>query len=317
MRRITTFFVLCAVMFINIMALGATEVATIADAKKLDSGTKFTFTGELTLQYVTASANYYFAFDENNDFVRLCDYSSWVDLVSPLKEGDKIKVTEQVTCVSDADHCITFELDMVAVKSIINLGSLAKQEAADVTIKELKADVDKIYNAKYVVLKGVKVESVTDFTISPFPINKIVDGDESIDFSMELVETNFPSIADVYGFVDYSAGNPKLFIPNSDYVKASAFSNIAGLKTLTNQEVHNDITLDARVLITYVKDDGDNYVYFAQQDGVDGNPSAIQMVVPKDLNLIYNVGDTVEFNVIGRYEPVYFEKSKSSFDKFS
>ncbi len=315
MKRITTFFVLCTMIFINIMALSATEVATIADAKKLDSGTKFTFTGELTLQYVTASANYYFAFDENNDFVRLCDYSSWVSLVSPLKEGDKIKVTEQITYISDADNCVTFELDAVAVKSIICMGSSAKQEATDVTIQELKADVDKMYSAKYVVLKGVKVESVTDFTISPFPRTKIVDGEESIDFAMELVETNFPSIADVYGFVDYSAGNPKLFIPNSNYVKASAFDNIAGLKTLTNQDGHNDIILGARVLVTYVKEDSDNYIYFAQQDGADGNPSAIQMVVPKVLNLIYNAGDSVEFNVVGRYEPVYFEVGKSSFDK--
>ena len=56
-------------------------VATIAEAKKLDSNSSVIFTGELTLQYVAISAegvNYY-AFDSNNEFIRLRSYY-WADL---------------------------------------------------------------------------------------------------------------------------------------------------------------------------------------------------------------------------------------------
>ena len=80
-----------------------------------------------------------------------------------------------------------------------------------VTIEALKQDVDKNYSAKFVKLQGVSIESVVDFLISPFPINRIVCNGESIDYSMDLVETTFPSIADVSGFVYYKNGILNLY----------------------------------------------------------------------------------------------------------
>ena len=313
--------ILCVSILVNIFTLkaaDAVEVATIADVHKLESTANFIFTGELTLQYVSDLGNNYYAFDANNDFVRLVDYNSWGDLVVKLKKGDKITITEEVTFKNDDNNCTTFELSTNAVKSITCVGQGVEQNPQKVTINDLNTDADRKYNAKFVLLQGVKVESVIDFNISPFPVTKIVDGNESIEFSMELVETNFPSLADIYGFVDYQEGKPKLFVPNiNEYIKPTSFDNIAGLKQLTNKSGYDDISFISTALVTYKQEIDNNYVYFIQKDVANGNPAAMQVVVPKSMNLDFQVGDSVSFDIKGRYEPSYYETKENALAEMS
>ncbi len=310
MKEFKNLLVLCAFVFVNIFALSAaTEVATIAEAKEMASGSTIIFTGELTLQYVSLSGSDYYAFDKNNDFVRLRCYN-WVALTEnmPLINGDKIKIPSEVTCVNDESNCFTFDITTKTVKTITLDGSGTTQKPIKVTIKDLKDDVNKIYSAKFIELQNVKVEFVIDFNISQFPITKIVDGEDSMDFSMDLVETNFPSIADVSGFVCYENGNPKLFIPQIDgYVTASAYDNIAGLKMLNEKEEYDSIGFRANALVTYVKEVADNVIYTIQKDDVTGMPSAMQLVVDKSSDLVFQVGDSVMFDVEGTYHVSSYE----------
>ena len=310
MRKFMRLFVFCALMCLNICVLRAVDVATIAEAKALTSGSKFVFSGELTLQYVSEAKESYFAFDANNDYVRLRDYGNWSDLTAKLKVGDKIVVTDSMTFFNDDNNCVTFELTTRAVKSVTCVGSGAEREAESVTVGDLNADANRVYNAKFVKLSGVNIESITDYVNFIF-ITRIVDGDENIDFYMELTETNFPSVADVFAFVDYREGKPRLFIPSIDYVRASSFDNIAGLKLLTNKDGYNNISFASSVLVTNVEEVGDNYLYFVQQNTIDGNPVAMQMVVPKSLNIQCQVGDSVSFDVVGSYMPASYEATSS------
>ena len=312
--------ILGVLILVNIFAQKAiaNEFTTIADLRNMESNSNLVFTGELTLQYVSENGNNYYAFDANNNFVRLVNYSSWSDLVTKLKKGDKIIITEELTFKNDDDNCISFELSTNAVKSIACVGQGIEQKPQKVTINDLNTDVDRRYNAEFVLLQGVKVESIVDFNVSPFPITKIVDGNESIDFSMEMVETSFPSLADIYGFVNYEGGKPKLFVPNiNEYVKPTSFDNIAGLKQLTNRLGYNDMTFVSTVLVTYKKEIGNDYVYFIQKNAADGNPAAMQVVVSKLMNLDFQVGDSVYFDIKGRYEPAYYESKENALAEMS
>ena len=77
MKTLSRFFCLGILLLTNIFVYADfASVSTIADAKKLNSGDSIYFTGELTLQYVaqTAVGINYFAFDANNEYVRLRSY---------------------------------------------------------------------------------------------------------------------------------------------------------------------------------------------------------------------------------------------------
>lgn len=320
MKKFKKLIFLSAFILVNIFALSAaTEVATIVDAKKLASNTNVIFTGDLTLQYVSNAGSDYYAFDDNGDFIRLRCYNwSVLTEIFSLSKGDKIKIPGEVTYVNDANNCVTFDIDATSVRSIISVGSGDVKKPIVTTIKDLKNDVNKNYGAGFIELQNVKIESIVDFYISPSPITKIVVGDDSIDFSMDVVETNFPSVADVSGFVCYEKGNPKLFIPQiAGYIEASAYDNIAAFKLLTNQDGYDDLVFDAIVLVTNVQKVGNDYIYFVQQNGVDDNPVAMQMVVSDTLNLVYQVGDSVSLNVKGRYLPVYYEEINGALTKMS
>jgi hypothetical protein len=312
MKTIRNLITLSAFLLVNIFALNAaTEVATIAGLKSLASESSVVFTGELTLQYVSIKegGSDYYAFDANSDFVRIRCYN-WASLLetTPLKKGDKIKIAEEVTYLHDAENCVTLDLSATAVKSITVVGSASVVLPEVVTIEALKQDVDKNYSAKFVKLQGVSIESVVDFLISPFPINRIVCNGESIDYSMDLVETTFPSIADVSGFVYYKNGNPALFIPQSEgYVKASAYNTIAGLKMMEGDVVYDDIAFIGNVLITDVRELGDKIVYVAQGHNVSRQPVAVEILVDKTHNVVCEAGDSVKFDVVGAYKPSLYK----------
>ena len=318
MKNLKILFILCAFLLVNIFTLNAaTEVATIAGLKSLASDSKVVFTGELTLQYVSIreGGSDYYAFDANNDFIRIRCYN-WATLLEtiPLEKGDKIKIAEEVTYLHDSDNCVTLDLSSTAVKTITVEGSAAIKLPEVVTIADLKNDTNKKYSAKFVKLQGVSIESVVDFLISPFPINKIVYGEDAIDYSMDLVETTFPSVAGVSGFVYYTNGNPALFIPQSEgYVKASAYNTVAGLKMMEGDVVYDDIAFNGKVLITDVRESGNNVVYVAQGNNASEQPVAVEMVVAKSENVTCAVGDSVMFDVEGSYKPVSYEPA--SLDK--
>lgn len=308
MKKIKNLIVLSAFLLVNIFALSAAaEVATVADLKSLTSDSKVVFTGDLTLQYVSIKegGSDYYAFDANNDFIRIRCYN-WATLLetTPIEKGDKIKIGGEVTYLNDAENCVTLDLTTSAVESITIEGKGSLRSAEVVTIGELKQDVEKKYSAKFVKLQGVSIESIMDFLVSPFPINKIVDGKDTIDYSMDLVETTFPSVADVSGFVYYTNGNSALFIPQSEgYVKASAYNTIAGLKMMEGDVVYDDIAFNGKVLITDVRESGDNFVYVAQGNNASGQPSAVEFLVEKDQNVVCEIGDSVMFDVEGFYKP--------------
>ena len=310
MKKLKNLILLSAFLLVNFALSAATEVATIAGLKSLASDSKVVFTGELTLQYVSIKegGSDYYAFDANNDFIRIRCYN-WATLLetTPLEKGDKIKIVEEVTYLSDSENCVTLDLTTTAVKSIIVEGSAAIKSPEVVTIADLKQDTEKLYSAKFVKLQGVSIESIVDFLINPFPINKIVDGKDTIDYSMDLVETTFPSVADVSGFVYYINGNPALFIPQSEgYVKASAYNTIAGLKMMVGDVVYEDIAFNGKVLITDVREFGDNIVYVVQGNNASGQPVAVEMLVAKAENVTCAVGDSVIFDVEGFYNPASY-----------
>ena len=318
MKKFKNLILLSAFLLVNIFALSAaTEVATIAGLKSLESDSKVVFTGELTLQYVSIreGGSDYYAFDANNDFIRIRCYN-WAALLetTPLEKGDKIKIAAEVTYLNDTENCVTLDLTTAAVKTITVEGTAELKTPEVVTIAELKNDAEKKYSAKFVKLQGVSIESVVDFNISPFPINKIVYGEDAIDYSMDLIETTFPSVADVSGFVYYTNGNPALFIPQSEgYVKASAYNTIAGLKMMEGDVVYDDIAFNGKVLITDIRELGDNFVYVAQGNNASGQPVAVEMLVAKAENVVCAVGDSALFDVEGSYSPASY--MSASLDK--
>ena len=312
MKKIKNLIVLSAFLLVNIFALSAVpEVATIAGLKSLVSDSKVVFTGELTLQYVSIreGGSDYYAFDVNGDFIRIRCYN-WAALLetTTLEEGDKIRIGGEVTYLNDAENCVTLDLTISAVESITIEGKGSLRSAEVVTIGELKQDVEKKYSAKFVKLQGVSIESIMDFLVSPFPINKIVDGKDTIDYSMDLVETTFPSVADVSGFVYYTNGNPALFIPQSEgYVKATAYNNIAGLKMMDGDVVYDDIVFTGKVLVTDVRELGENVIYVVQENNAFGQPVAVEMFIANPENVVCAVGDSVMFDVEGSYKPASYK----------
>ena len=312
MKKIKNLIVLSAFLLVNIFALSAVpEVATIAGLKSLVSDSKVVFTGELTLQYVSIreGGSDYYAFDVNGDFIRIRCYN-WAALLetTTLEEGDKIRIGGEVTYLNDAENCVTLDLTISAVESITIEGKGSLRSAEVVTIGELKQDVEKKYSAKFVKLQGVSIESIMDFLVSPFPINKIVDGKDTIDYSMDLVETTFPSVADVSGFVYYTNGNPALFIPQSEgYVKATAYNNIAGLKMMDGDVVYDDIVFTGKVLVTDVRELGENVIYVVQENNAFGQPVAVEMFITNPENVVCAVGDSVMFDVEGSYKPASYK----------
>ena len=172
MKKFKNLILLSAFLLVNIFALSAaTEVATIAGLKSLESDSKVVFTGELTLQYVSIreGGSDYYAFDANNDFIRIRCYN-WAALLetTPLEKGDKIKIAAEVTYLNDTENCVTLDLTTAAVKTITVEGTAELKTPEVVTIAELKNDAEKKYSAKFVKLQGVSIESVVDFNIKQY-----------------------------------------------------------------------------------------------------------------------------------------------------
>ncbi len=323
MKKITKLFVVCAMMLSALFASAeAVQVATIADAKKLDSYTDIVFTGELTLQYVahsTAGINY-FAVDSNNEYIRLRSYY-WSGLIgseNQLYIGNTIKISGEIQFVNDDNSCATFDLDQEDLASIEITGLGYRNVPTIVTIEDLKNDTEKVYNANFVSIEGAKVESIVDFLISPFPINKIIVGDNSIDFTMEDIITAYPAKANIFGYVDYENGQPKLYIPQFDgFVNPTAFDDISGMKLFDGQLGYDDVDFISRVLITDVQDTDTTYVYRVQKNDLLGNVAAMQIIVPKSLNLAYQVGDSVAFDIKGHYVSAIYEEKPNALDKMA
>ena len=317
------FLVLGFFLLTNIFANAEiASISTIADAKKLNSGDTIYFTGELTLQYVSNSISgfSYFAFDANDEFVRLrCFY--WPELLGTDKQlyvGNNIKISGELVFLNDDNSCATFDITSETMQTIEVTGVGFRKIPTIVTIEELNADSDKEYNANFVSIENAKVESVLDFTISPFPITKIVVGESSIGFTMEGVMTEFPAKANIIGYVDYENGQPKLYIPQFDgFVEPVAFDNISGMKNFRGQLGYEDVEFISNVLVTDVQTTDTAYIYRVQKHDVSGNPSALQMVVPKSLNLVYQTGDSVAFNVKGYYISAIYEECAGAIDKMT
>ncbi len=323
MKNLKKMFVLGLLFVTNVLAYAdATAVATIAEAKQLESYSNIVFTGELTLQYVAVSSagvNYY-AVDANNEYVRLrCYY--WNELMGSedqLYAGNVITISSEMQFVNDDNSCATFDLDQMDLAAIEVVGLGERNVPTIVTIEDLKSDTERLYNANFVSIEGAKVESVLDFYVSPFPINKIVVGESTLDFTMEDIKTAYPAKANIYGFVDYENGQPKLYIPQFDgFVDPVAFDDISGMKNFDAQLGYDNVEFNSAVLVTDVQSLDDEYIYRVQKNDVTGNPSALQIIIPKDLNLIYQVGDSVNFNIKGNYMPAIYEELVGDIDKMS
>ena len=299
-----TFLLILCIMHCALCINLTAQVATISQLKSLTSDSQVLFTGELTLQYVSVreGGSDFYAFDAQGDFIRLRCYN-WATLfeTTQLKNGDKITITEEVTYIDNTENCVTLDLNTTAVKSVTVVGSASLQLPEVVTIEQLIADTQKQYSAKFVKLQGVAIESVIDFNVSPFPINKIVSGEYSINYSMDLVETVFPAVADVSGFVYYTNGQPALFVPQSDgYVRASAYNTVSGLKMMEGQNIYTDIVFTSKVLLTDIRSAGDNVVYVVQDNDASGQPCAVEIVMPKAQ---IAVGDSIMLDIVGNYRP--------------
>lgn len=323
MKTLLRFFCLGILLLTNIFVYADfASVSTVADAKKLNSGDSIYFIGELTLQYVAESSVgvNYFAFDENNEYVRLRSYywSDIFDTENQLSVGNNIKISGLLVFYDDENSCVTLDIPQESIPTISVTSQGYRQVPTIVTIEDLKADTARNYNANFVSIENVKVESFLDFTVSPFPVNDIVSGEERIPFNMEGVMTEFPARANIIGYVDYENGQPKLYIPQfNGFVEPVAFDNIAGMKYFKGQLGYDDVELIANVLVTDVQELDTAYFYRVQKHDVSGNPSALQMIVPKSLNLVYQVGDSIAFDVKGHYISAIYEECAGAVDKMS
>lgn len=323
MRALSRLFCLTILLLANILVYAQTaSVSTIAEAKKLNSGDSIYFTSELTLQYVspTAAGVNYFAFDANNEYVRLRSYY-WVDIFeagNQLSVGNIITISGKLAFYNDDNSCATFDVPQETISTISVIGQGNRQTPTVVTIASLMSDATKQYGANFVSIEGVKIESFLDYTVSPFPVNVIVEGENRISFVMENMMTEFPAKANINGFVDYENGQPKLYIPQFDeFVVPVAFDNISGMKNFKSQSGYDNVELAVRALVTSAQTAGEAYVYRIQKNDVSGNPSALQLVVPKSLNLVYQVGDSVDFSVKGHYVSAIYEECAGAVDKMS
>lgn len=310
-------------LFTNLLASAEiTSVSTIADAKKLNSGDSIYFSGELTLQYVAISSAgiNYFAFDANNEYVRLQSYY-WADIYgteNQLYAGNNITISGALSFINDDNSCATFGISQEAIATISVVGQGDRLVPTIVTIEDLKADTEKKYNANFISIENAKVESYWDPTLSPFPVNDIVVGEDRIPFQMEDIITDFPAKANIMGYLDYENGKHKLYIPQFDgFVDPTAFDNISGMKQFKGQLGYDNVEFTANVLITNVETFDNSYSYIAQKHDASGNPSALRINVPKSLNLIYQTGDSVAFNVKGHYISAIYEESTDAIDKMS
>ena len=322
MKKLTRFFVLGILLLTNILVYAEfPSVSTIAEAKELKADTVY-FTGELTLQYVSTSTSgfNYFAFDANDEFVRLrCFY--WPELVGTDKQlyvGNNIKISGKLAFLNDDNSCVTFDIIPETMQTIEVTGVGYRKTPTIVTIEDLKADANREYNANFVSIEDAKVESVIDFNISPFPITKIVAGESSIAFTMEGVMFDFPAKANIIGYVDYENGEPKLYIPQFEgFVEPVAFGNISGSKHFKGQLGYDDVKFTANVLVTHAVANDTAYIYRVQKNDASGNPSAMQMTIPKALGLVYQAGDSVAFSVKGHYISAIYEECAGAIDKMS
>ncbi len=323
MKKFFNFMFLGIMFLCNAFALNAaTEVATIADAKKLGSDTTIVFTGELTLQYVAVSSSgiNYYAFDSNNEYVCLrCYY--WADLLGTENElfvADNITISGEVTFVNDANTCATFDLDELDLATITRTGRGYRNAPSIVTIEDLMNDSARVYNANFVSIENARVESFWDIFVSPFPVNDIVVGDDRIPFVMEDIMTDFPARANILGYVGYENGAPKLYIPQFDgFVEPVAFDNISGTKHFKGYLGYDSVEFKANVLVTSVKDVDSAYVYRVQKHDVSGNPSAMQVLMPKSVKFSCLAGDSIALDVKGHYVSAIYEEMEGSLDKMS
>ena len=323
MKTLSRFLCLVILLLVNIFAYAEiASVSTVADAKKLNSGDSIYFTGELTLQYVaqTATGVNYFAFDANNEYIRLRSYY-WADIFNTenqLFADNIITISGKLAFFNDDNSCVTLEVSQEAISTISVIGQGDSQVPTVLTIADLNADTKKQYNANYVAIENVAVESFLDFTVSPFPISVIVDGENRIQFLMEGVMTDFPAKANIIGYVDYENGQPKLYIPQFDeFVEPVAFDNISGMKYFKGQLGYNDVEFSVSTLVTGAQITDTTYIYRVQKNDASGNPSALQMIVPKSLNLVYQAGDSVNFSVKGHYVSAIYEECAGAVDKMS
>lgn len=323
MKTLSRFFCLGILLLTNIFVYADfASVSTIADAKKLNSGDSIYFTGELTLQYVaqTAVGINYFAFDANNEYVRLRSYY-WEDIFgtdNQLYVGNNIKISGLLMFFNDDNSCVTLDILQESMSTISVTGQGYRQVPTIVTIEDLMSDSEKMYNANFVSIEDVEVESFLDFTVSPFPINDIVDGENRIPFTMEGVMTEFPARANIIGYVDYENGKPKLYIPQFEgFVEPVAFDNIAGMKYFKGLLGYDNVEFSANVLVTDVQDVDTAYFYRVQKNDASGNPSALQMIVPKSLDIVCQVGDSVAFGVKGHYVSAIYEECVGAVDKMA
>ena len=170
MKKVMKLFV-ASIMLLSALCVSAeaTQVATIADAKKLDSYSDVVFTGELTLQYVALSSAgiNYFALDSNDEYIRLRSYY-WADIFgteNQLYVGNTIKISGEMQFVNDDNSCATFELDQEDLATIEVTGLGYRQVPTIVTIEDLKADTERVYNANFVAIEGANIESCWDLYV--------------------------------------------------------------------------------------------------------------------------------------------------------
>ena len=323
MKKVMKLFV-ASIMLLSALCVSAeaTQVATIADAKKLDSYSDVVFTGELTLQYVALSSAgiNYFALDSNDEYIRLRSYY-WADIFgteNQLYVGNTIKISGEMQFVNDDNSCATFELDQEDLATIEVTGLGYRQVPTIVTIEDLKADTERVYNANFVAIEGANIESFWDLNVSPFPVNDIVVGEDRIPFTMEGIVNDFPAKVNIIGYVDYEGGQPKLYIPQFDgFVEPVVFENISGMKHFKGQLGYDNVGFLSQVLVTGVEQLDTAYIYRVQKNDASGNPSALQLVIPKSMNLVYQPGDSVDFNFVGFYGPAVYEECAGAVDKMS
>ena len=71
--------------------------------------------------------------------------------------------------------------------------------------------------------------------------------------------------------------------------------------------VYDDIVFTGKVLVTDVRELGENVIYVVQENNAFGQPVAVEMFITNPENVVCAVGDSVMFDVEGSYKPASYK----------
>lgn len=303
----TFYFILCAVI-LNIAVVNAETITSIEGLNSVESGSDITYQGELTITAIADGTGLYCT-DETGSVLLNLWYLNQSTKIT-LAKGDKIKVDGSVKYYNDGSNCRRIEYSNEPTNIVSKLSSNNPiATPVVVTLAQLLADTDKVYNATFVEVQNINITSEIDFTVSPFPVIMAVSGDDKVAIKYNL--SDLPGEGTIQAFVIYEGGVVKLHIIDLSYVRAAKYTSISSLKANT---VNVDgALLNVAVLVTSSwQEDGYN-CYTVQHTEIFPSAITIKIAVEKEQ---YAIGDSLLLDVEGDFMPFTYTDNNSAINNY-